>query len=163
VNRKSGSFRVSLLRRFLVDCGIRDIENRVELDGVEFDGKVDELLDVGMPCEHAPYQGNEADQDFLIDTIGAEGTLTPHRCGNRCFRRLVGCERRYGNRTRSFAGWMIQEEHDWLESQVEKIYYHKRPAIEEHNMSANKGMLAIWRRRRQPPFKIDGNNMDPSS
>jgi len=59
-------------------------------------------------------------------------------------------------------GWTIQEEQDWLESQMENIYYHKRPAIQEHNVSANKDMLAIGRRRRQLPFKIDGNNINSS-
>jgi hypothetical protein len=45
---------------------------------------------------------------------------------------------------------------------VENIYDHKRPAIQEHNVSANKDMLAIGRRRRQFPFKIDGNSINPS-
>jgi hypothetical protein len=56
----------------------------------------------------------------------------------------------------------IQEEPDWLEPQVENIYYHERPAIQEHNVSADKDMLAIRRRRRQLPFKIDGNSINPS-
>ena len=50
---------------------------------------------------------------------------------------------------------------DWLEPQMENIYYHKRPAIQEHNVSANKDMLTIGRRRRQLPFKIDGNSINP--
>jgi hypothetical protein len=58
--------------------------------------------------------------------------------------------------------WPIQEEQDWLEPQVKNIYYHKRPAIQEHNVSANKDMLAIGRRRRQFLFKIDGNSINPS-
>ena len=58
--------------------------------------------------------------------------------------------------------WTIQEEQDWLEAQMENIYYHKRPAIQEHNVSANKDMLAIRRRRRQLPFKIDGNSINPA-
>ena len=58
-------------------------------------------------------------------------------------------------------GWTIQEEADRLEPQMENIYYHKRPAIQEHNVSANKDMLAIGRRRRQLPFKIDGNSINP--
>jgi len=45
---------------------------------------------------------------------------------------------------------------------MENIYYHKRPAIQEHNVSANKDMLAIRRRRRQFPFKVDGDGIDPS-
>jgi len=45
---------------------------------------------------------------------------------------------------------------------MENIYDHKRPAIQEHNVSANKDMLAIRRRRRQLPFKIDGNSINPS-
>jgi hypothetical protein len=57
--------------------------------------------------------------------------------------------------------WSIQEQQDRLEPQMENIYYHKRPAIQEHNMSANKDMLAIQRRRRQLPFKIDGNSINP--
>ena len=56
----------------------------------------------------------------------------------------------------------LQGEQDWLEPQVENIYYHKRPAIQEHNVSANKDMLAIRRRRRQLPFKVDGDSIDPS-
>ena len=58
--------------------------------------------------------------------------------------------------------WTIQEEQDWLEAQMENIYYHKRPAIQEHNVSANKDMLTIRRRRRQLPFKIDGNSINSS-
>lgn len=50
---------------------------------------------------------------------------------------------------------------DWLEAQMENIYYHKRAAIQEHNVSANKDMLTIRRRRRQLPFKIDGNSINP--
>jgi len=45
---------------------------------------------------------------------------------------------------------------------MENIYYHKRPAIQEHNVSADKDMLAIRRRRRQLAFKVDGNSIDPS-
>ena len=45
---------------------------------------------------------------------------------------------------------------------MENIYDHKRPAIQEHNVSANEDMLAIRRRRRQLPFKIDGNSINPS-
>jgi hypothetical protein len=45
---------------------------------------------------------------------------------------------------------------------MENIYYHKRPAIQEHNVSANKDMFTIGRRRRQLPFKIDGNSIDSS-
>ena len=56
---------------------------------------------------------------------------------------------------------MTQEEQGWLERQVENIYYHKRLAIQEHNVSTNKGMLAIERRWRQLPFKIDGNRINP--
>jgi len=56
----------------------------------------------------------------------------------------------------------IQEEQDWLEPQMENIHYHKRPAIQEHNVSADEDMLAIRRRRRQLPFKIDGNSINPS-
>jgi hypothetical protein len=56
--------------------------------------------------------------------------------------------------------WTIQEEQDWLEAQMEDIYYDKRPAIQEHNVSANKDMLTIGRRRRQLPFKIDGNSIN---
>jgi hypothetical protein len=59
-------------------------------------------------------------------------------------------------------GWTIQEEQDWLEPQMENIYDHKRPAIQEHNVSANKDMLTIGRRRRQLPFKIDGNSINSS-
>jgi len=44
---------------------------------------------------------------------------------------------------------------------MEDIYDHKRPAIQEHNVSANKDMLAIGRRRRQLPFKIDGDGINP--
>ena len=51
---------------------------------------------------------------------------------------------------------------DWLEPQMENIYYHKRAAIEEHNVSANKDVLTMGRRRRQLPFKIDGNSVNPS-
>ena len=58
--------------------------------------------------------------------------------------------------------WTIQEEQDWLEAQMENIYYHKRPAIQEHNVSPNKDMLTIGRRRRQLPFKIDGNSINSS-
>jgi hypothetical protein len=58
--------------------------------------------------------------------------------------------------------WTIQEEQDWLEAQMENIYYHKRPAIQEHNVSANKDMLTMGRRRRQLPFKIDGNSINSS-
>jgi hypothetical protein len=43
---------------------------------------------------------------------------------------------------------------------MENIYYHKRPAIQEHNVSANKDMLAIRRRRRKLPFKIDRNSIN---
>jgi hypothetical protein len=43
---------------------------------------------------------------------------------------------------------------------MENIDDHKRPAIQEHNVSADKDMLAIRRRRRQLPFKIDGNNIN---
>ena len=50
---------------------------------------------------------------------------------------------------------------DWLEPQMENIYDHKRPAIQEYNVSANKDMLTIGRRRRQLPFKIDGNSINP--
>jgi hypothetical protein len=57
--------------------------------------------------------------------------------------------------------WTIQEEQDWLEPQMENIYHHKRPAIQEHNVSANKDMLTIGRRRRQLPFKIEGNSINP--
>jgi len=45
---------------------------------------------------------------------------------------------------------------------MENIYDHKRPAIQEHNVSANKDMLAIRRRWRQIPFKIDRNSINPS-
>ena len=45
---------------------------------------------------------------------------------------------------------------------MENIYDHKRPAIQEHNVSADKDMLAIRRRRRQLLFKIDGNSINPS-
>jgi hypothetical protein len=45
---------------------------------------------------------------------------------------------------------------------MENIYYHKRPAIQEHNVSADEDVLAIGRRRRQLPFKIDGNSINPS-
>jgi len=45
---------------------------------------------------------------------------------------------------------------------MENIYYHERPAIQEHNVSADKDMLAIRRRRRQLPFKINGNSINPS-
>ena len=55
----------------------------------------------------------------------------------------------------------MQEEPDWLEPQMENIYDHKRTAIQEHNVSANKDMLTIGRRRRQLPFKIDGNSINP--
>jgi hypothetical protein len=44
---------------------------------------------------------------------------------------------------------------------VENIYHHKRPAIQEHNVSANKDVFTIRRRRRQLPFKIDGNSINP--
>jgi len=57
--------------------------------------------------------------------------------------------------------WTVQDEQDWLEAQMENIYYHKRAAIQEHNVSANKDMLTIRRRRRQLPFKIDGNSINP--
>ncbi len=43
----------------------------------------------------------------------------------------------------------IREEQDWLQPQMENIYYHKRPAIQEYNVSANKNMLTIGTRRRQ--------------
>jgi len=55
----------------------------------------------------------------------------------------------------------MQEEPDWLEPQMENIYDHKRAAIQEHNVSPNKDMLTIGRRRRQLPFKIDGNSINP--
>ena len=58
--------------------------------------------------------------------------------------------------------WTVQHEQDWLEAQMENIYYHKRPAIQEHNVSANKDRLTIGRRRRQLPFKIDGNRINSS-
>jgi hypothetical protein len=45
---------------------------------------------------------------------------------------------------------------------VENIYYDKRPAIQEHNVSADEDVLAIGRRRRQLPFKIDGNSINPT-
>src|ERR1700686_5465206 len=45
---------------------------------------------------------------------------------------------------------------------MENIYDHKRPAIQEQHVSADKDMLAIRRRRRQLPFKIDGNSINPS-
>jgi hypothetical protein len=45
---------------------------------------------------------------------------------------------------------------------MENIYDHKRPAVQEHNVSADKDMLAIRRGRRQFPFKIDGNSINPS-
>ena len=45
---------------------------------------------------------------------------------------------------------------------MENIYDHKRTAIQEHNVSADKDMLAIRRRRRQLPFKIDRNSINPS-
>jgi hypothetical protein len=57
--------------------------------------------------------------------------------------------------------WTIQEEQDWLEPQVENIHNHKRSAIQEHNVSANEDMLTIGRRRRQLPFEIDGNSINP--
>jgi hypothetical protein len=57
--------------------------------------------------------------------------------------------------------WTAQDELDWLEAQMENVYYHERPAIQEHNVSANKDMLTIGRRRRQLPFKIDGNSINP--
>jgi hypothetical protein len=44
---------------------------------------------------------------------------------------------------------------------MENIYYHKPAAIHEHNVSANKDMLRIGRRRRQLPLKIDGNSINP--
>src|SRR6267142_942748 len=37
---------------------------------------------------------------------------------------------------------------------MENIYYHERLAIQEHNVSANKNMLTIRRRRRQLPFQL---------
>src|ERR1700730_16208078 len=43
---------------------------------------------------------------------------------------------------------------------MENIHDHKRPAIQEDNVSADKDMLAI--RRGQLPFKIDGNSINPS-
>jgi hypothetical protein len=55
----------------------------------------------------------------------------------------------------------FQDEQGWLEAQMENVYYHERPAIQEHNVSANKDMLTIGRRRRQLPFKIDGNSINP--
>jgi hypothetical protein len=57
--------------------------------------------------------------------------------------------------------WTMQEELDWLEPQMENIYDHKRPAIQEYNVATNKDMLTIGRRRRQLPFKIDGNSINP--
>ena len=57
--------------------------------------------------------------------------------------------------------WTIQEQPDWLEPQMENIYYHKRAAIQEHNVSANKDMLTMGRRRRQLPFKINRNSINP--
>jgi hypothetical protein len=44
---------------------------------------------------------------------------------------------------------------------MENIYYHKRAAIQEHNVSANKDMLTMGRRRRQLPFKINRNSINP--
>jgi hypothetical protein len=44
---------------------------------------------------------------------------------------------------------------------MENMYDHKRPAIQEHNVSADKDMPAIRRRRRQIPFKIDGKSINP--
>jgi hypothetical protein len=44
---------------------------------------------------------------------------------------------------------------------MENIYHYKGPAVQQHNVSANKDMLAIGRRRRQFPFKIDGNSINP--
>jgi len=44
---------------------------------------------------------------------------------------------------------------------MENIYYQKRAAIEEHNVSADKDVLTMGRRRRQLPFKIDGNSVNP--
>ena len=44
---------------------------------------------------------------------------------------------------------------------MENIYDRKRTAIQEHNVSADKDMLAIRRRRRQLLFKIDGNSINP--
>jgi hypothetical protein len=44
---------------------------------------------------------------------------------------------------------------------MENIYDHKRRAIQEHNVSADKDMLAMRRRRRQLPFQIDGNSINP--
>jgi hypothetical protein len=44
---------------------------------------------------------------------------------------------------------------------MENIYHHKRPAIQEHNVSADEDVLAIGRRWRQLPFKIDGNSINP--
>ena len=55
----------------------------------------------------------------------------------------------------------FQDEQGWLEAQMENVYYHERPAIQEHNVSANQDMLTIGRRRRQLPFKIDGNSINP--
>ena len=54
-----------------------------------------------------------------------------------------------------------QQQQDWLEAQMENIYYHKRAAIQEHNVSANKDMLTMGRRRRQLPFKINRNSINP--
>jgi len=45
---------------------------------------------------------------------------------------------------------------------MENIHYHKRPAIQEHNVSANKDVLAIRRRWRQLAFKVDGNSINPA-
>jgi hypothetical protein len=56
----------------------------------------------------------------------------------------------------------VPDEQDWLEAQMENVYYHERPAIQQHNVSANKDMLTIGRRRRQLPFKIDGNSINPA-
>jgi hypothetical protein len=89
---------------------------------------------------------------------------------------MTGCSppakfhvRRAAKLTRSFSPdnapadcCTIQEEQVWLEPQVENIYYHERPAIQEHNVSADEDVLAIRRRRRQLPFKIDGNSINPS-
>ncbi|MCU1296290.1 MAG: hypothetical protein JWO91_568 [Acidobacteriaceae bacterium] len=50
-----------------------------------------------------------------------------------------------------------------LEPQMKNVYHHRRPAIQEHNVSSNENMFAIGRRRRQLAFKIDGNSMNSCS
>jgi hypothetical protein len=47
-----------------------------------------------------------------------------------------------------------------LELQVENIQYYIRPAIQEHNMTADRYVGAVGRRRRQSPFEVRRAGLD---